>query len=335
MDYDIIVEPSAGSGAFSDKLVCYAYDLHPDKPGIIKQDFLRLKVTGSIEGKRILFVGNPPYGKSARLAIQFINHAYSLGATDIAFVLPKTMLRYSAQRRVNSDLKLTTSIDLPKNSFALDGKICDVPSVFQIWSRDGECNRARDRLNSHPELEILDYSTDDDEVPEFDIAIKRYGRVPAFVYPGESFGRAKHWFLVRGDVDKIKQIDLHKINHNDRIMPRCEKSDIYTEYDSMFGSKCLRASEPVKTDLEVHIFQKQQPSYKWLDWDYDMAIARCEANPTVIMGARVTDDRHWLLVKGDVECLIGVDWSKYQDDKMTAGISVGDVKAAYEGVRYE
>ena len=154
MDYDIIVEPSAGSGAFSDKLVCFAYDLHPDKPGIIKQDFLRLKVTGSIEGKRILFVGNPPYGKSARLAIQFINHAYSLGATDIAFVLPKTMLRYSAQRRVNSNLKLTLNIDLPKNSFALDGKICDVPSVFQIWSANGKCNRADKPTNTHPHFNI-------------------------------------------------------------------------------------------------------------------------------------------------------------------------------------
>ena len=154
MDYDIICEPSAGAGNFSDKLVCFAYDLHPDKPDIIKQDFLRLKVTGSIAGKRILFVGNPPYGKSARLAIQFINHAYLLGATDIAFVLPKTMLRYSAQKRVNSDLKLTLSIDLPKNSFSLDGKICDVPSVFQIWSRKGDCNRTAEPTNTHPHFKI-------------------------------------------------------------------------------------------------------------------------------------------------------------------------------------
>jgi len=101
------------------------------------------------------------------------------------------------------------------------------------------------------------------------------------------------------------------------------KSELITQYNHAYQ----------ESSIEVHIFQKQQPSYKWLDWDYDIAIARCEANPTVVVGERVTDDRHWLLVKGDVKCLVGVDWSKYQDDKMTAGISVGDVKAAYEEMK--
>ena len=231
MKYDLIVEPSAGSGAFSNKLVCDAYDLYPDKDDIIEQDYLQLTSFGS-DGK-VLVIGNPPFGKSARLAIEFINHSYKLGATDIAFILPKTMLRYSAQRRIEAKLSLTLSIDLPKDSFTLDGKVYDVPCVFQIWSIDSDsCLR----------------------------------------------------------VDKLQNIH---------------------------------------SDIEVHIFQKQKHSYKWLDWDYDMAIARCEANPSVVIGSRVSDDRHWILVKGNVEPLIGVDWSKYQEDKMTTGLSVGDVRKAY------
>lgn len=39
-EFDTIIEPSAGSGAFSSQIEkCIAYDIEPENDGIIKQDF--------------------------------------------------------------------------------------------------------------------------------------------------------------------------------------------------------------------------------------------------------------------------------------------------------
>ena len=35
-----IIEPSAGNGSFSSQMDCIAYDIKPEAPGIIKQDYL-------------------------------------------------------------------------------------------------------------------------------------------------------------------------------------------------------------------------------------------------------------------------------------------------------
>lgn len=75
---DTIVEPSAGNGSFSNLLKNYyknfiAYDIQPECSKIIKQDFLSLNLTQF--KKPIHFIGNPPFGKQASLAIKFFNHA--------------------------------------------------------------------------------------------------------------------------------------------------------------------------------------------------------------------------------------------------------------------
>ena len=59
-EYDTIIEPSAGSGSFSNLLNCIAYDIEPENEKIIKQDFFTIS---KIEGEHILFIGNPPLGK--------------------------------------------------------------------------------------------------------------------------------------------------------------------------------------------------------------------------------------------------------------------------------
>ena len=66
VDGSTIIEPSAGAGAFSNKISgCVAYDLEPKSEGIIQQDFLKLdlKQWGDIH-----FIGNPPFGRGSNLA---------------------------------------------------------------------------------------------------------------------------------------------------------------------------------------------------------------------------------------------------------------------------
>jgi hypothetical protein len=100
-----------------------------------------------------LVLGNPPFGRQAKLAIEFINKASEIADT-IAFVLPNTMTRYSAQSKVDSTLRLNKSILLPSNSFTLNGKPYDVPCVFQVWSRTGSCLRESKPMVSHPHFKI-------------------------------------------------------------------------------------------------------------------------------------------------------------------------------------
>ena len=97
-NYSSIIEPSAGIGSFSKNLKnVFAYDLDPKSKLIKKQDFLLLKQKKQW-GNKILFIGNPPFGKRSSLAKQFIKKAIELNATTIAFILPDTFNKSSNQK---------------------------------------------------------------------------------------------------------------------------------------------------------------------------------------------------------------------------------------------
>ena len=74
LPFDTIVDPSAGAGAFSNRMGgCVAIDIEPRAAGIIKQDFLQWKP--AVKLGRCLVIGNPPFGRNANLAVKFFNHA--------------------------------------------------------------------------------------------------------------------------------------------------------------------------------------------------------------------------------------------------------------------
>ena len=128
--YDRIIEPSAGSGAFSKQIPnCEAYDLVPEGDGIKQQDFLKFK---SDKGN-ILVVGNPPFGKSNSLTLAFINHAAEFART-IAFILPSSCRKDTFINKLNPSVHVRRVVDLPKNSFVINGdKSYDVNCCFMIF----------------------------------------------------------------------------------------------------------------------------------------------------------------------------------------------------------
>jgi hypothetical protein len=74
------LEPSAGSGFFISGIEnkfsprkIYAYDLEPQSDNIVQADFLK---TQPIYSKNNIIVGNPPFGKRAKLAIDFVNQSF-------------------------------------------------------------------------------------------------------------------------------------------------------------------------------------------------------------------------------------------------------------------
>lgn len=139
--YAEIIEPSAGSGAFSNQIPgCTAYDLDPEDASITKADWFTIDRT-RVEGKKILVIGNPPFGQQNNLAVAFINHAAKFADT-VAFILPKSFMKDSVQKLLNPHLFLRSSVILQKNSFELEGQDMDVPCVFQIWDYNPNATRA-------------------------------------------------------------------------------------------------------------------------------------------------------------------------------------------------
>jgi len=238
------IEPSAGEGAFIralDKVVdneyIFGYDIDPkcekcEQANFLENDF-------KFNRAESIVIGNPPYGKKAALAVQFINKAADISDV-IGFIVPITLAKsYSAQKNVRQDLELIHEMELPKNSFIFEGKDKDVPSVFQIWRK------------------------------------------------------------------KFTDIRLQKPE---------------TEHD----------------DLEVRIYNKMPTAEKWLDWDWDIAIKRNTKNGEfVTRGEKASSDYHWILVKGKnqsvVDTLLSIDYSKLNDNKMTAGMGKADIVEAYKG----
>lgn len=81
-----VIEPSAGCGMFSLQIPgCKAYDLYPQSEYIEQADFTKLELEYK---KGRLFIGNPPFGGSARKLLKtFYNKACDAG-DYIAYIQP-------------------------------------------------------------------------------------------------------------------------------------------------------------------------------------------------------------------------------------------------------
>lgn len=132
--YDLIIEPSAGAGAFSTKLDCIALDILPEGPNILEQDFLTYEVPQNYD--TVLIIGNPPFGVRNKLSKAFISHALKFeNVKTIAFVLPNVYNKHTNQSIFPARWKLIQKICLPLDSFTLKGQPYNVPCTFFVWTR--------------------------------------------------------------------------------------------------------------------------------------------------------------------------------------------------------
>jgi len=145
---DLIIEPSAGNGAFIDEIKMLNcahrfYDIEPENTEIIKQDFLLFNYSTDRENySKIHVIGNPPFGRQSSVAIKFIKKSCEF-CDDCSFILPKSFKKNSLKRVFPLNFHLVYEIDLPSNSFLVDGVEHDVPCIFQIWQKK-ETNRHQD-----------------------------------------------------------------------------------------------------------------------------------------------------------------------------------------------
>jgi len=223
--YKYIIEPSAGSGSFSQQILgCQAYDIRPEGEGIIKQDFFTLD-TVSME-KPILVIGNPPFGRQNSLALAFIKKSATFADT-IAFILPKSFKKESLKARIPLNFHLTLEVDLPDFSFTLNGEDIDIPCIFQIWDKPLiPCKR---------KLPEILFPTDFCFVKKSDnpnVTVRRVG-----VYAGKGYkdidkSEQSHYFIIAENVDNfLKIVNNIKWEHNNTVGARSiSKQELIRKY---------------------------------------------------------------------------------------------------------
>lgn len=166
--FDCIIEPSAGGGAFSNKIPeVFAFDLVPENENIQQADWLTLDKSKFEKYKNTLVIGNPPFGNNGKLAKKFLVESMKFADT-VAFVLPKSFKKNSVKNRLPLDFETISEKDLPVNSFTLNGEDYSVPCVFQIWQKT---NILREKISMRTKSSLIEFTT----IDKADFRIQRVG----------------------------------------------------------------------------------------------------------------------------------------------------------------
>jgi hypothetical protein len=172
-DFDLVIEPSAGSGKFllninHDNKI--GIDIEPEHESIIKKDFFEYYPNKDTY-KNILTIGNPPFGRVCSLAIKFFNHASSF-SNVIAFIIPRSFRKESIQNKLDINFKLVYDMDISNKSDTFYPPI-NVKCCFQIWVKNNNKRIIIKKSIKHNDWIFLNYNKDN--ILSSDFAIRAYG----------------------------------------------------------------------------------------------------------------------------------------------------------------
>lgn len=211
LNESFLIEPSAGSGSFSNLFHenSLSMDLDPKSENIKKCDYLSFDHSVEIKtSKKIIVLGNPPFGKNSSLAISFFNKSAKY-ADYIAFIVPKTFKKESVLNRLNLNYHLEYSKDIEKNGFIFNDKEYDVPCVFQIWKKQ---DIQRKKIISKKTTHLFDFTTKGNA----DIAVRRVGGLSGKVFEEFDIYKApSHYYLKATNTTKEKLIKLLTDNYDE------------------------------------------------------------------------------------------------------------------------
>ncbi|MBU4689963.1 hypothetical protein KQ873_02855 [Mycoplasma zalophidermidis] len=252
-----ILEPSAGTGNFIDSLksIGYkgnilAYDIEPKYKNIIKQDYLKLNIPYD---KNRLIIGNPPFGRRGKLALDFLNKG--LEESDyVCYILPNIFKRFSIQKRVKKNAKLILSLDLDEDSFIVNDREYAVKCVFQIWTTKKAFKNHR--ILQPPQIRHPDFKTYihnntkqtlkyfDKEKYGWDFAVHRQGYYDYSVKitnPKDLIKNRQYFFvrIINSDAKAIiDKIDFVKLSKTNTQVHGFSTSDFVKEYMLLKGEIC-------------------------------------------------------------------------------------------------
>lgn len=247
------IEPSAGSGSFfnileGDKL---GFDIHPQTKNIKKLDFIESDITlNKNDIKRSIVIGNPPFGRRAKKAIDFFNKAASL-SDFICFIVPNQFCKYSVQSRLNKDFRLIYEHRLDDNSFTANGKDYKALCIFQIWTR-AETKHKDLRIKTsppitHKDFEIFQYNNTKEALKYFDkekygwdFAVPRQGfyDYSKRVTNADELNTKVQWAFFKSSNKKVlkrlRNIDFEKLARKNTVILGFGKHDVVKEYMDLY-----------------------------------------------------------------------------------------------------
>ena len=209
-DFELFLEPSAGSGSFYDLLPAdkrIGIDIEPNHSDIIQMNFFDYVPDTS---KRTIVIGNPPFGKVSSMAVKFFNRAADF-ADVIACIIPRTFKRVSIQNQLDRSFHLIHNSDLPMEPCCFEPKM-GAKCSFQIWQRQQTPRELVVYDKTHPDFSFLKLGDKDDNgqpTPPVgaDFAMKAYGaNCGEIVTEGLEKLRPKSWHWIKSNID----IDLLK-----------------------------------------------------------------------------------------------------------------------------
>ncbi len=247
------IEPSAGEGSFFNILEGQklGFDIHPQADNIQKLNFLEDDITlNEDEIKRSIVIGNPPFGRRAKKAIDFFNKSASL-SDFICFIVPNQFCKYSVQSKLNKDFKLIYEYKLEDNSFTAGGKDYKARCIFQIWTRLQ--TRHKDlRIKTsppitHKDFEIFQYNNTKEALKYFDK--EKYGW--DFAVPRQGFydyskrvtnacelDKKVQWAFFKSSSKKVlkrlRNIDFEKLARKNTVILGYGKHDVIKEYLELY-----------------------------------------------------------------------------------------------------
>lgn len=187
-DYDMVIDPSAGGGAFFDRinnLPKIGLDIASNRVDILQCDWLRYSV--SSEFNSVLIIGNPPFGQYHKLSSVFIAHSMLFpNVKTIAFVLPNGYKKHTRQKIIPRGWRIASITDLPKNSFTFGGVDYHVPCAFFILDKSVGCDLRVD-ITRHQEVADFNFGTKKD----FDVFI--FGAAPTRVIKNPQSNNRGHF----------------------------------------------------------------------------------------------------------------------------------------------
>ncbi len=245
------IEPSAGAGDFLAHLPSQtiALDIDPQCKEIHKQDFFTYPGPKGINRKDIAIIGNPPFGRRGKLALEFCKHA-SKFADTIAFIVPMCFTKYGIHKHFPLGYKLIAEKKCKQNAFYIPtGKPYNVGAVFQIWTALN-CNSNDLRIYSappisHPDFQLYQYNNTKQAEKvfyfPFDFAVpcQGYQNYTRREKHQKNCERNKQWMLFNcKDKDTtykiLSGIDYEKLAYQQvTTTPGFRKHDVIKEYKNV------------------------------------------------------------------------------------------------------
>ena len=247
------VEPSAGDGVFYDLLPDrrrVGLDIAPMHPKVKEWDFLNGVYRLRSAKRRTVVVGNPPFGKRGKLALQFFQRAFEMADT-VAFIVPVIFRKFFIHKQMPEEVKWIYGNALPADSFrTAKQSVYSVRTEFQVWTRLPTHKKNLRQLEapaiSHDDFIMHQYNNTKyalkvfDEDFDFAVPCQGYQNYKRREEKADNCEKNKQWILFKARSKKFLK-NLWEMDYGELAMkhttsiPGFRKGDVVKEYGEMYG----------------------------------------------------------------------------------------------------